>query len=66
MSPAMMRMYISFVGMFFLFVASILILWARYKLSGWFRALISTIAYVCLIVGGFIIMLIVIGGPTAE
>jgi len=66
MSEAMMRMYISFFGIFLLFMASILILWARYKLSGWFKGLISTIAYICLIIGGFIIFLIVIGGPTAE
>ncbi|MGM8213981.1 DUF2768 family protein [Bacillaceae bacterium W0354] len=65
MSDPMMRMYISFIGMFLLILAAGLILLARYKLSGIFKVIVTIIAYACLVIGGLIIFPIVLGGPTA-
>lgn len=58
-----MKMWISFGGMGALILAMVLILWSRYKLSGIFSKLVALVAYICLITGGFIITLVVIGGP---
>lgn len=66
MADPMTRMWISFVGMGFLIVSGLLILLARYKLSGIFRVIVSIIAYVFLFIGALIIFPIVLGGPTAE
>ncbi|MET3682343.1 Ni,Fe-hydrogenase I cytochrome b subunit [Alkalibacillus flavidus] len=66
MSEPLMRMYISFFGMILLFVATGLILLARHKLSGVISGIVAVIAYLCMIVGGFIIIYIVFSGPTPE
>ncbi|WP_197046604.1 DUF2768 domain-containing protein [Oceanobacillus salinisoli] len=65
MSISMLKMYISFAGMIFLFLAMGLILLSRYKLNGWLAKTVSLIAYICLVLGSFIIIYIVITGPTA-
>ncbi|GEN45164.1 DUF2768 domain-containing protein [Alkalibacillus haloalkaliphilus] len=64
MSEPMLRMYISFVGMILLFVATGLILLARHKLTGVVSGVVAAIAYICMLVGGFIILYIVFSGPT--
>jgi hypothetical protein len=65
MSESMLKMYISFAGMFFLLLAIGLILLSRYKLKGVFAAIIAVIAYLFLISGGLIIFYIVFSGPTS-
>ncbi|MFD1850494.1 DUF2768 domain-containing protein [Oceanobacillus bengalensis] len=64
MSVSMLKMYISFVGMVLLFIAIGLIYLSRNKLKGWVAGLVSLLAYICLIVGGLIIVYIVMSGPT--
>lgn len=64
MSISMLKMYISFAGMIFLFLAMGLIYVSRRFLKGWFGALISIIAYICLFAGGIIILYVVFTGPT--
>lgn len=65
MSFSMFKMYFSFAGMIFLFLAMFLIWLGRYKLKGWFSKIISAIAYICLLLGAVIIILVVFTGPTA-
>ncbi|WP_085992025.1 DUF2768 domain-containing protein [Oceanobacillus senegalensis] len=64
MSISMLKMYISFAGMIFLFLAMGLIYLGRHKLKGWIARIVSLLAYICLILGGFIILYIVFSGPT--
>ena len=64
MSQAMLNMYISFVGMFFLIIAIGLILLSRHKLKGILATISALLAYLFLIVGGLIIFYIVFTGPT--
>lgn len=64
MSLAMLKMYVSFAGMIFLFLALGLILLSRYKLKGFFAGIVSFLAYIFLILGGLIILYIVFSGPT--
>ncbi|MGP4071950.1 DUF2768 domain-containing protein [Piscibacillus sp. B03] len=66
MIDPMMRMYISFGGMGALVLSAVLILLARHKLYGFFRVIISILAYSLLIVGSLIIFFIVFSGPTPE
>ncbi|CDO02028.1 NAD(FAD)-dependent dehydrogenase [Oceanobacillus picturae] len=64
MSLSMLKMYISFAGMIFLFLAIGLILLSRYKLKGILAVIVSILAYIFLISGGLIIFYIVFSGPT--
>ncbi|HLQ73725.1 MAG TPA: DUF2768 domain-containing protein [Bacillota bacterium] len=64
MSLSMLKMYISFAGIIFLFLSVGLIFLARYKLKGFFAGITSFLAYIFLIAGGLIILYIVFSGPT--
>lgn len=64
MSAAEIKEIISFVGIGLLIVAIALIQLSRRKLTGVFSVITSVIAYICLLVGGFIVVFIVISGPT--
>lgn len=64
MSIPMLKMWISFAGMFLLILAIGLILLSRYKLKGWLAGFVSILAYLSLVSGGLIILYIVFSGPT--
>ena len=64
MSVSMLKMYISFVGIILLFLALGLIWLSRTKLKGWLAGVVSLLAYISLVLGGFIIVYIVFTGPT--
>lgn len=63
-SVAMLKMWISFAGIIFMFLAVGLILLSRHKLKGFFAFITSLLAYLSLIIGGIIILYIVFSGPT--
>ncbi|SHN19721.1 DUF2768 domain-containing protein [Gracilibacillus kekensis] len=65
MSDALMKMWISFGGMGALILAMVLILLSRYKLKGMISGIVAFVAYICLVVGGLIIFLVVLSGPSA-
>ncbi len=60
-----MKMWISFGGMGALILSMVLIILSRYKLKGIISKVVALVAYICLIVGGIIITLVVISGPSA-
>jgi len=64
MSLSMLKMWISFAGIFFLLLALGLIWLGRNHLKGWFAGIISILAYISLLAGGIIIVYIVFSGPT--
>lgn len=64
MSAAEIKEIISFGGIGLLILAIALIQLSRRKLTGVFSVIVSVIAYICLVVGGFIVLFIVISGPT--
>ncbi|KKK37587.1 hypothetical protein WQ57_12685 [Mesobacillus campisalis] len=64
MSPALMKMWVSFAGMGFMFLSLISLYFSRYKLKGFFKAVTALIAYVLMIAAGLIIFLVVFSGPT--
>ncbi|MEN2766171.1 DUF2768 domain-containing protein [Ornithinibacillus xuwenensis] len=64
MSESMLKMWISFAGMFLLILAIGLIVLSRHKLKGIFAIITSFFAYISLLLGGIIILYIVFSGPS--
>ena len=50
----MMKMWVSFVGIGLMAVAAVLISVARYKLRGTVKFLVSLLAFLFLVIGGFL------------
>ena len=65
MSPALMKMYISFAGMGFMFLSLLSLYFSRYKLKGILKGITALLAYLLMIVSGLIIFVVVFSGPTA-
>ncbi|WP_100407200.1 DUF2768 domain-containing protein [Bacillus solitudinis] len=66
MSQAMLNMWISFIALALMFVSAGAAIFSRTKLKGIIQKIVLTISFVCLMVAGIIVFLIVIGGPTAS
>lgn len=64
MSAAEIKEIMSFIGMGLLILSILFIQLGRRKLTGFLRFITSLIAYVCLIIGGLIVVFVVISGPT--
>lgn len=64
MSAAEIKEIISFGGIGLLILAMALIQISRRKLTGVMSGIVSVIAYICLLVGGLIVLFIVVSGPT--
>ncbi|MGM0899911.1 DUF2768 domain-containing protein [Mesobacillus maritimus] len=65
MSPALLKMYVSFAGMAFMFLSLIILYFSRYKLKGFFKFITAFIAYFFMAAAGIIIFLVVFSGPTS-
>ncbi len=65
LSDPLMKMWISFGGMGALILSMVLIVLSRYKLKGILSGIVAFVAYSCLIIGGIIITLVVISGPSS-
>lgn len=65
MSPGLMRMWISISGIGFLAISVFLIYLSRYKLKNRIlKGITALLAYILLVLGGLIIFIIVIAGPS--
>ncbi|MCJ7839452.1 DUF2768 domain-containing protein [Lederbergia sp. NSJ-179] len=65
MSVSMQKMWISIIGMFLLALAMLAIYVSRYKVKNkWFKSITAIVAWICLMVGGLIMLFIVLSGPT--
>ncbi|PLR99754.1 DUF2768 domain-containing protein [Bacillus sp. T33-2] len=64
MSPALLKMWISFIGMGCMALSLVSLYLSRYKLKGVFKLLTAVIAYILMIAAGLIIFLVVFSGPT--
>lgn len=65
-SPALMKMWISFASMGFMFISIILIYFSRFKLKGVIKAIVTILAYIFMILAGIIIIFVVFTGPVSE
>jgi len=67
MSIALMKMWISFASMGFMFIAIILIYLSRFKLKkGIIKFIVTLFAYIFMILAGIIILFVVFSGPVSE
>ncbi len=66
MTPGMLKMYISFFGIGFMFLSVVLIYLSRYKLKGFFKMITAVIAYILMVLAGIIIFFVVFSGPVAD
>jgi hypothetical protein len=65
-TPGLLKMWISFAGIAFMFIAVISIYLSRFKLKGFLKGLVATIAYIFMILAGIIIFFVVFSGPVSE
>ncbi|WP_370621772.1 DUF2768 family protein [Bacillus sp. JCM 19034] len=49
-----------------MFVSAGTAIFSREKLSGWVQKVVLSFSFICLVVAGIIVFIIVIGGPTAT
>lgn len=63
MSLGLIKMWLSFVAMGFMIVASLLILLSRAKFRGVLRGLVSFVATCLFIIGGLLMVLVISSGP---
>jgi hypothetical protein len=62
---SMMKMWVSFASMGFMFLAIIMIYFSRYKIKQKFiRFITALMAYILMIAGGLMMIYIVFSGPT--
>ncbi|MGM7721907.1 DUF2768 domain-containing protein [Metabacillus sp. Hm71] len=66
MSAALMKMWISFASMGFMFISILLIYLSRFKLKGFLKIIITILAYLFMILAGIIILFVVLSGPVNE
>ena len=64
MTPALQKMWVSFVAMGFMGLSMFSIYFSRYKLSGFWKTVTAIIAYILMILAGLIIFVVVFSGPT--
>lgn len=62
---ALESMWVSFFGIFLMFVSAGATIFAQ-KLPSILRFIVLLIAFICLVIGGIIMIVIVFGGPLAE
>ncbi len=62
----LMKMWVSFIGMALMTVSVIVTVFTKEKLSGFLRYFFLTISFICIIISGIIIVLVVFTGPAPE
>ncbi|TYR82579.1 DUF2768 domain-containing protein [Priestia megaterium] len=65
MSPALLKMWISLGSIAFMFISVFSIYFSRYKIKNrLFKFVLAFIAYILMILAGFIVVMVVFSGPT--
>ncbi|MFA9556135.1 DUF2768 domain-containing protein [Evansella sp. AB-rgal1] len=62
----MINMWISFIAMGLMFFSVIVTIFTKEKLRGFFRYLLLTLCFICIVVSGIIVFFTVFAGPTPE
>ncbi|MFB5661659.1 DUF2768 domain-containing protein [Alteribacillus sp. HJP-4] len=63
---ALQNMWFSFFGLFLMFISTGAAVLGREKLSGFWRYLVLTISFICLVIAGLIVIAVVFRGPLAD
>lgn len=62
----LLKMWVSFIGMGLMFVSVILTIFTKEKLSGFLRYFFLTISFLCIMISGIILLLVVFTGPVPD
>jgi uncharacterized membrane protein len=65
-SQALLNMWISFFALILMFISAGAAVFSRTKLKGAIQKIVLVFSFVCLMIAGLIVLLIVVGGPTAT
>jgi hypothetical protein len=63
MSEGLMKMWVALSAIGLMFVAVFSIMFSRSKLSGIIQIIVSLFAWLCMIVAGILILIVVLSGP---
>ncbi|MCM3718944.1 DUF2768 domain-containing protein [Fictibacillus phosphorivorans] len=63
MSEGLLKMWVALSAIGLMFIAVFSIMFSRSKLSGVIKAVVSFFAWVCMIVAGILIVIVVLSGP---
>ncbi|ANC77693.1 DUF2768 domain-containing protein [Fictibacillus nanhaiensis] len=63
MSEGLLKMWVALSAIGLMFVAVFSIMFSRAKLSGIFQTIVSLFAWICMIVAGILIVIVVFSGP---
>ncbi|MEA3319019.1 DUF2768 domain-containing protein [Sutcliffiella horikoshii] len=67
MSPALMKMWISFVAMGFMIISVLTVYFTRFKVrNNIIRGILNTVAFLLILLAGLIIFYVVFSGPVPE
>lgn len=66
MSVGLIKMWFALGSMGLMFLAIITIYFSRYKLKGFLKPVVATLAYLFMILAGIIILFVVFSGPVKE
>ncbi|MFB4160710.1 DUF2768 domain-containing protein [Geomicrobium sp. JSM 1781026] len=65
MTP-LQSMWLSFIGLFLMFLAAAGALFGREKLSGVLRFIVLSFSFVCILIAGLIVLVVVVPGSRAT
>ncbi|MDM5316096.1 DUF2768 domain-containing protein [Fictibacillus sp. b24] len=63
MSEGLLKMWVALSAIGLMFIAVFSIMFSRSKLSGVFQTVVSLFAWVCMVVAGILIIIVVFSGP---
>lgn len=66
MSEGLIKMWFSLAAMGFMFLSVIFVYFSRYKLKGVLKAVVTSIAFILLVLAGIIIFFVVFSGPISD
>ncbi len=66
MSEGLMNMWISFIALALMFISAGATIFSREKLKGWTQKVVLFFSFICIVISGIIVFLIVVGGPTTK
>lgn len=62
----LLKMWISFIAMGLMFVSVVITVLTKEKLTGFLRYTLLTLSFICIVISGFIVILVTFSGPVAD
>lgn len=62
----LLKMWVSFIAIGLMFVSVVITVLTKEKLTGFLRYTLLTLSFICIVVSGFIVMIITFSGPVPD